>query len=137
MKSIDLTGQQVVALRDVETAAKAGATELLVCSRGILTPSARDFIQRNGLTLRKAEKPAAVCSGCSGCSGCKTEHPTAPAPAATNSDLERLFHSPEAEAIRPRSSTWAASSGSACTSTATVATFPIASARTPSSARPH
>jgi len=59
MKSIDLTGQQVVALRDVETAAKAGATELLMCSRGILTPSARDFIQRSGLTLRKAEKPAA------------------------------------------------------------------------------
>ena len=64
MKSIDLTGLQVVALRDVETAAKQGATELLVCSRGILTPSARDLIQRSGLVLRKAEKPAAVCNGC-------------------------------------------------------------------------
>ena len=103
MKSIDLTGQQVVALRDVETAAKQGATELLVCSRGIVTPSARDFIQRSGLTLRKAEKPAAVCNGCSGCSGCKTEQsrPAAvPSPPATASDLERLFHSPEAEAIK-------------------------------------
>ena len=100
MKSIDLTRLQVVALRDVETAAKQGATELLVCSRGILTPSARDFIQRSGLTLRKAEKPAAVCNGCSGCSGCKTEHPAPAPPPATNSDLERLFHSPEAEAVK-------------------------------------
>ena len=100
MKSIDLTGLQVVALRDVETAAKQGATELLVCSRGILTPSARDLIQRSGLVLRKAEKPAAVCNGCSGCSGCKTEHPASAPPPATNSELERLFHSPEAEAIK-------------------------------------
>jgi len=101
MKSIDLTGQQVVALRDVETAAKQGATELLVCSRGIVTPSARDFIQRSGLTVRKAEKPAAVCEGCSGCSGCKTGH-SAPAPAlaATSPELERLFRSPEAEAVK-------------------------------------
>jgi L-fuculose-phosphate aldolase len=103
MKSIDLTGQQVVALRDVEAAAKDGATELLVCSRGVVTPSARDFIQRRGLTLRKAEKPVAVCNGCSGCSGCKTE-PGRPAagpvlPAGTP-ELERLFHSPEAEAVK-------------------------------------
>ena len=81
MKSIDLTGLQVVAVRDVEAAAKDGATEIVVCSRGVVTPSARDFIQRHGLTLRKAGKSAA-------------------GPPATSSDLERLFHSPEAEAIK-------------------------------------
>ena len=126
MKSIDLTGQKVVALRDVEAAAKGGATEVLVCSRGVVTPSARDFVQQRGLTLRKSDKPAAACSGCSecaGCSGCERGkaraaagpviHVAAPAvraagsaPAAAPalhaaaSDLERLFYSPEAEAIK-------------------------------------
>jgi len=97
MKSIDLTRQKVVALRDVEAAAKAGAAEVVVCSRGVVTPSARDFLQQRGIALRKSEAPAATCNGCRGCSGCKRNAPAVPASA---SDLERLFHSPEAEAIK-------------------------------------
>ncbi|MGA3026383.1 MAG: class II aldolase/adducin family protein [Bryobacteraceae bacterium] len=98
MRSIDLTGQKVIALRDVEAAAKNGATEVLVCSRGVVTPSARDFLQQRGLALRKSEKSAAsTCNGCSGCSTCKPAGPALPAAAP---DLERLFHSPEAEAIK-------------------------------------
>jgi len=100
MKSIDLTGKKVVALRDVEAAVKDGVTEVLVCSRGVITPSARDFIQQRGLALRTSEKPAAARNGCGGCSGCSGCKPNAPAPPASASDLERLFHSPEAEAVK-------------------------------------
>jgi L-fuculose-phosphate aldolase len=95
MKTIDLTRLQVVALRDVEAAAKGGASELLLCSRGVVTPSARDFGQRNGLVFRKAEQPAAGCDGCHKCS-----QPALSTPPSTRPDLERLFHSPEAEAVK-------------------------------------
>ncbi len=103
MKTIDLTRLQVVALRDVEAAIKDGASELLICSRGVVTPSARDFSQRSGVPIRKAEKPAAVCAGCQNCSGCRGEpskQAAAPTPPASAPELERLFHSPEAEAIK-------------------------------------
>ena len=103
MKSIDLTALRVVALRDAEAAARNGATELVICSRGVVTPSARDFLQQRGLALRKADQPAAVCSGCNGCSGCKSggaEAPRGLKPALQMPELERLFHSPEAEAIK-------------------------------------
>jgi L-fuculose-phosphate aldolase len=102
MKTIDLTRLQVVALRDVEAAAKDGASELLLCSRAVVTPSARDFGRRSGIVFRKAEQPASVCDGCHNCSECKDGQSHAPAASspASRPDLERLFRSPEGEAIK-------------------------------------
>ncbi len=119
MSSLDLTHQKVVSVRDVEAAVRAGARELRVAASGIITPAARDALRKAGLVLHTANgnghhpvqagaataqgaygavpAPASSCSrrGSHGaCAGCpKAGH----APA---SDPERLFHSPEAEAIK-------------------------------------
>jgi L-fuculose-phosphate aldolase len=100
MKSVDLTGQKLISLREVETAAKDGVTELLVSSRAVITPSARDRAQQSGIALRSnGVAPQAE--------ACATK-PQAEARATKNrssaplssSAAERLFKSPEAEAIK-------------------------------------
>jgi L-fuculose-phosphate aldolase len=52
MSTLDLSGQRVIASRDVEAAGKAGATELVIRPGGVLTPSARDGLQKLGIRLR-------------------------------------------------------------------------------------
>ncbi|MGD0498615.1 MAG: class II aldolase/adducin family protein [Bryobacteraceae bacterium] len=79
MTSFDLTQFRVVTMEDVESAARAGATEVLVREGAIFTPSAREAIAAKALTVK-----------------------TEPAGAAGNgaSQWERLLHSPEAEVIK-------------------------------------
>jgi L-fuculose-phosphate aldolase len=119
MKTIDLTGHKVVAVRDVETAARQGFSELLVCEKTILTPSAQDAVVARGLALRRAENSNAKGTGACGCAGAgcrscpgaaagnRAQAVSAPvtAPAARTAppareDLVRLFNSPEAEAVK-------------------------------------
>ncbi len=50
MKSVDLT-QRVISARDVEAAAKEGATALRVGAGCIVTPAARDAVRKMGLSL--------------------------------------------------------------------------------------
>jgi L-fuculose-phosphate aldolase len=122
MSSLDLTGQKVVSARDVEGAARAGASELRVAAGGIITPAARDALRKAGLRLHTANghgpaTPAAgrtatpteaagrhgsaggdaACSrkGSQGACACCPRAGHAPGTAS-----ERLFHSPEAEAIK-------------------------------------
>jgi L-fuculose-phosphate aldolase len=83
MNSFDLTHYKVVAAEDIEAAAKAGATELIVRAGAILTPSARDSISERGFSMKTAAGPKV--SG---------------APASSGSDWDRLFNSPEAQAIK-------------------------------------
>ena len=52
MKSFDLRQFRVITLEDVDNAVKAGAKELQVQSRAILTPSAKDAITAKGLTVK-------------------------------------------------------------------------------------
>lgn len=90
MNSVDLTGLKLISLQDVEAAGKDGVTELAVCSRAVITPSARDRAQQKGIAFRSnaSPKPAAV--------------PPAKPGVANPSDaaLRRLFSSPQAEAIK-------------------------------------
>jgi L-fuculose-phosphate aldolase len=82
MKSVDLSGQKVVSARDVEAAVAAGATELVLCPRAIVTPTARDLMRRHGCAMRGDSAP----------SGTPVASPgSAPA---------KLFASPEAEAAK-------------------------------------
>jgi len=85
MKTIDLTALRVVSAKDVEAAVREGATEIALCSRAVVTPSARDAMRRHGCTVRGDGKTAAA-SG------------VAPAPASAAH--ARLFASPEAEAAK-------------------------------------
>ena len=111
MSQMDLTGQRVVAARDVEAAARAGATELILREGGILTPSARDVLQKLGIRLRS--------NGCAcprketNAAGDKDNLEQAtlaygrpssitppPLPKGGNAEMERLFNSPEAKAAK-------------------------------------
>jgi L-fuculose-phosphate aldolase len=109
MNSIDLTEKKVIALRDLEAAAGEGATEIVLCDRSILTPSARDFVQRRDLRLSYPGNSNAA-SGepcncpCGNSGSCAAAKPKDSKPsgssAGKNISVERLFFSPEAEAIK-------------------------------------
>jgi L-fuculose-phosphate aldolase len=86
MRSVDLTHKRVVAERDVEAAVRAGAAEILTRAGGVVTPSARDLAHKHGLILRSTE---GMCDG------------SGAGPRVTpGSSAERLFRSPEAEAVK-------------------------------------
>lgn len=106
MSTLDLSNQQVIASRDVEKAGKAGATELVIRKGGILTPSARDLLHKLGMRVR-----ADACSAIGGHAGADSLDQAATAYgqpqtviAATrkpaNPEIERLFNSAEARAIK-------------------------------------
>ena len=84
MKSVDLSGQKVVSARDVEAAVAAGATELVLCPRAIVTPTARDLIAQ--ARLRRARY------------GRRARRAPVAAPGAR--PHAKLFASPEAEAVK-------------------------------------
>lgn len=102
MKSVDLSGLRLVSARDVETAGKDGVTELLVSSRTVITPSARDRASQSGMAFRvngngAAAAPAPAAKPAGG------TYASAPAPASApkpDPARQRLFTSPEAEAIK-------------------------------------
>jgi L-fuculose-phosphate aldolase len=116
MSSVDLSHQKVVSARDVEGAARAGARELHVAANGIVTPAARDALRKAGLALHVANgigpatgAPAGSVTaygapdGPTPCSRRGTSGSCACCPKAGNqpkSDPDRLFHSPDAEAIK-------------------------------------
>jgi L-fuculose-phosphate aldolase len=85
MKSIDLSALRVVSAKDVLAAVREGATELALCPRAVVTPSARDAMRRHGCSVRGEGQPAAA-SGA--------------APVAASAAHARLFSSPPAEAAK-------------------------------------
>ncbi len=92
MKSVDLSGQKVISVRDVDSASKAGATELVIREDALLTPAARDALLRCQLAVRTGGQRG---DGAAPKAGAK------PAPVkAVNPEMERLFRSPEAQAIK-------------------------------------
>lgn len=80
MSSFDLSQHKVIAAQDIEAAAKAGAKEVILQPNAILTPSARDAVAEYRLTIAGASSPVSGGAG--------------------NNEWERLFSSPEAEAIK-------------------------------------
>ncbi len=88
MKPVDLTAYSVVSLRDIDAAVREGAGEILVRQRAVLTPSAREAIERHGLAVKAAAAP----SGGGQDKGAPTSHAKASA--------RELFYSPQAEAIK-------------------------------------
>jgi len=77
MKSFDLTQYKVVTADDVDAAIRAGAKDLLLQDRAIITGAAQDLIAARGLKTKSK--------------GCST---------APQTEWEELFNSPEAEAIK-------------------------------------
>jgi L-fuculose-phosphate aldolase len=93
-KSLDISSRKVVAMRDVQEAATAGATRILIAENCVVTPSARDFLQQRNITLETCGKgktaPAAKPAGSSIAAGSKGHSAANP----------KLFYTPEAEAIK-------------------------------------
>ena len=51
VKNMDLSGQNVVTMRDAQSAVAAGATHVRMCEKGVITPSARDFLRQHEIEL--------------------------------------------------------------------------------------
>jgi L-fuculose-phosphate aldolase len=100
MKSIDQRGQKLITERDVEAAAKAGITELITQTEGVLTPSAQDLLQKYGITLKSGAGNAAGAEKTALDSSRPKSDGAVAAPKATDAEIERLFNSPEAAAIK-------------------------------------
>jgi L-fuculose-phosphate aldolase len=116
VKTMDLSGQNVVSMRDAQNAATAGATQVRVAKGCVVTPSAQDFLRQNEIELLKGASAA------SSSSAINAPAPARPATtngnatariinvagsgtsrsvAATRSPADpRLFTTPEAEAVK-------------------------------------
>jgi L-fuculose-phosphate aldolase len=93
VKSIDISSRKVVTMRDVQEAAAAGATSIVVAENAVVTPSARDFLQQRNIDLVKngiGNAPTAKSSASS----------LVPASTGRTASNPRLFTTPEAEAIK-------------------------------------
>lgn len=116
MSGADLTGRALVSVRDVEAAARAGARELRIGAKTIVTPAARDALRKAGLALHTAATqtgggatpvagaaPAAGGQAAGSCGRRGSHQSCACCPKAGQtpaSDPDRLFHSSEAEAFK-------------------------------------
>jgi L-fuculose-phosphate aldolase len=89
MNCVDLSGRKIITAWDIETAWKSGATEIIIRDGGVLTPSARDALHLYQISLL----PGRTGSG-------KESGARQPTPNTADLDANRLFHSPEAEAIK-------------------------------------
>jgi L-fuculose-phosphate aldolase len=101
MKSIDISGQKLVAMRDAQSALAAGATRLLICENCVVTPSARDFLAQHNIAMVASGKAAAEPgpkepSAASGTGAYGSGSADKPRSAAN----PKLFNTPEAEAIK-------------------------------------
>lgn len=111
VKNMDMSGQNVLSMRDAQSAVAAGATQVRVCEKCVITPSARDFLRQHEVELvtgsaaaaspaSPAPKPPAANGSAKARiidvagSGAKS------APAVQKAPDARLFNTPEAEAIK-------------------------------------
>jgi L-fuculose-phosphate aldolase len=98
MKSFDLRQYRVITLEDVENAVKAGAKELLVQPRAILTPSAKDSCTAKGIRVKGSCCDSCATGGgsCVSCSAGPGVSPSGP----SASEWDKILNSPEAEKIK-------------------------------------
>ena len=93
VKQIEFTGQNVLVMRDAQSALAAGATQVLVTKRCIITPSARDFLRQNEIEIVVGGTAA---SGSN--SGASSS--SSPVQATRSPANPKLFTTPEAEAVK-------------------------------------
>ncbi|MGA7832834.1 MAG: class II aldolase/adducin family protein [Terracidiphilus sp.] len=99
-KCFDISGQKLVAMRDVQSALAAGAGRVLISENCVVTPSARDFLaQRNIAVVTNGKRDAATqaASKAASTSSAYGNSGTQPVRSTAN---PKLFFTPEAEAIK-------------------------------------
>jgi L-fuculose-phosphate aldolase len=97
-KSIDISSQRVVTLRDAQNALAAGASCVLIGEHCVMTPSARDFLTQHNIAQvvngkGKAAAPAAYRESAPASDSSKKN-------GSRGAANPRLFFTPEAEAIK-------------------------------------
>ena len=93
VKNMDISGQNVLAMRDAQSALAAGATHVRIGERCVVTPSARDFLRQHDIEL--------VTSACAVAAAAPSSNGAASVPQQTRSAANpKLFSTPEAEAIK-------------------------------------
>ncbi|HEY4381662.1 MAG TPA: class II aldolase/adducin family protein [Acidobacteriaceae bacterium] len=118
VKNVDLSGQNVLSMRDAQSAVAAGATHVRVAERCVVTPSALDFLRQhsvelvNGANAPAPSAPAPVPAASSpsvtssnGSSKARIINVAGSGPARSVSPAlrpadPRLFTTPEAEAVK-------------------------------------
>ena len=104
LKSIDISGRKLVAMRDAQDALAAGANQVLIGENSVVTPSARDFLAQHNIALVTNGKGHATVVNCTGSppqSQLQASRPlTVAAPQNRPAPNPRLFSTPEAEAIK-------------------------------------
>ena len=101
VKSVDISGQKVVTMRDVQSALAAGASRVLIGENCVVTPSARDFLAQHNIALvaNKNGKVAAAYQE-STPTGSREKGGNGGASLKPGAANPRLFFTPEAEAIK-------------------------------------
>jgi L-fuculose-phosphate aldolase len=97
-KNMDLSGQNVLAMRDAKNALAAGATQLRIGERCVVTPSARDFLRQHDIELVPGGAAAAAPAAPIRSTGEAAVEP--PMKKTQSSANPRLFNTPEAEAVK-------------------------------------
>ena len=96
MEPMDLTAYGVIALKDIDAAVRDGAREILTRSKVVLTPSAREAIERNGIAVRAA----GATRSCAKAQAAGAKAPKDAPRQAVSQAVRDLFNSPEAEAVK-------------------------------------
>jgi L-fuculose-phosphate aldolase len=119
VKNMDRSGQNVLTMRDAQSALAAGATHVRVCEKCVITPSAHDFLRQHDIELvtgstaaappASAPKPAAASPAAASSGGgakariinvAGSSSGAKSAPEVRRAPDARLFTTPEAEAIK-------------------------------------
>jgi L-fuculose-phosphate aldolase len=97
-KNMDLSDQNVLAMRDAKNALAAGATHVRIGERCVVTPSARDFLRQHDIELVTGGTAAVAAAAPARSTGeAAVEPPIKKTKSAAN---PRLFTTPEAEAVK-------------------------------------
>ena len=100
VKSIDISGQKLLAMRDAQSALAAGASRVLISENCVVTPSARDFLAQHNIALVASGNAKAAQKESAPAQASGAYPSSAGAPQTRSAVNSKLFYTPEAEAIK-------------------------------------
>jgi L-fuculose-phosphate aldolase len=100
VKCFDISGQKLVAMRDVQSAVAAGAGHVLISENCVVTPSARDFLAQRNIALVTNGKGSSAPQAASKAVSSSAAYGNSGTPQLRSTANPKLFFTPEAEAIK-------------------------------------
>jgi len=99
-KCFDISGQKLVAMRDVQNALSAGASRVLIGEGTVVTPSARVFLAQHNISLETSGKGIAAKQTAPSTANASSAYGSSSAAKPRSTANAKLFFTPEAEAIK-------------------------------------